>query len=295
MPVKAPLYKAPQRPAPPNLTFWTQGFGSWGHTGSDGNAAALSSTYGGFFVGLDALFANDVRAGIVGGYVRSDLDVDARLSSAGIDSGQFGAYAGWRVGGFNLRGGASYTFDNIDVSRTILFPGFIDRTSAHLNGNVGQAFGEIGYGMAFGNVAVEPLAGLTYVHIHDGSFVESGGVAALAGASANEDIGYSTLGARVATILPLANGTLLVPHLLAQWQHAFNDIVPVEALAFQSGGAAFTVAGVPIARDAAYVEAGLNWFVTPQIRFDVTYQGKFALDSSDTKNQTVKGNFIWNF
>src|SRR6185436_6166249 len=37
--------------------------------------------------------------------------------------------------------------------------------SARFHGNVGQVFGEIGYGMAFGSVAVEPLAGLAYVHV----------------------------------------------------------------------------------------------------------------------------------
>ena len=55
------------------------------------------------------------------------------------------------------------------------------RRSASFHGNVGQVFGEVGYGMAFGHVAVEPLAGLAYVHVRDGSFLESGGVAALSG------------------------------------------------------------------------------------------------------------------
>ncbi len=70
-------------------------------------------------------------------------------------------------------------------------------------------FGEVGYGMTFNQVAVEPLAGLAYVHLHNGAFLESGGVAALSGSSVNENIGYSSLGVRAATALPLANGTVL--------------------------------------------------------------------------------------
>ena len=191
------------------LTFWAQGLGGWGQADSDGNAASLTSRFGGFLSGVDARFGETWRAGFVAGYMRSDLNVDARASSAGIDSVQLGGYAAGRLGAFNVRGGASYSLDSIDTSRTIFFPGFTDKASARFHGNVGQVFGEVGYGMAFGSVAVEPLAGLAYVHVRDGSFLESGGVAALSGSSANENTGYSFLGVRAATFMPLANGTVL--------------------------------------------------------------------------------------
>ena len=55
-----------------------------------------------------------------------------------------------RLGAFNVRGGASYSLDSIDTSRAIFFPGFTDKASARFHGNVGQVFGEVGYGMAFG-------------------------------------------------------------------------------------------------------------------------------------------------
>ena len=128
------------------------------------------------------------------------------------------------LGAFNVRGGASYSYDSIDTSRAIAFPGFTDQTQAHFHGHVGQVFGEVGYGMTFNQVAVEPLAGLAYVHLHNGAFLESGGVAALSGSSVNENIGYSSLGVRAATALPLANGTVLVPRGSLQWQHAFGDV-----------------------------------------------------------------------
>ena len=191
----APGARGPSR----DLTFWAQGLGGWGHADSDGNAASLRSRFGGFLSGVDARFGETWRAGFVAGYMRSDLNVDARASSAGIDSVQLGGYAAGRLGAFNVRGGASYSLDSIDTSRAIVFPGFTDKTSARFHGNVGQVFGEIGYGMAFGQVAVEPLAGLAYVHVRDGSFLESGGVAALSGSSAKENTGYSFLGVRVAT------------------------------------------------------------------------------------------------
>ena len=237
-PVKAAPY-APSR----DLTFWTQGFGGWGQSDGDGNAASLTSRFGGFLSGVDARFGEAWRAGFAAGYLRSDLQADARQSSAGIDSVQLGLYATGRLGAFNVRTGASYSLDDIDASRGIFFPGFTDQTKARFHGNVGQVFGEVGYGMTFNHLAVEPMAGLAYVHLRNGSFLESGGAAALSGASSHENIGYSSLGVRMATFMPLANGTVLVPRATLAWQYAFGDVTPSAALAFQGTGTAFTVAG----------------------------------------------------
>src|SRR5262249_24339598 len=70
---------------PRDLTFWAQGLGGWGHADSDGNAASSKSRFAGFLSGVDAWFGDMWRAGLVAGYLRSNLNVDARLSSAGID------------------------------------------------------------------------------------------------------------------------------------------------------------------------------------------------------------------
>jgi outer membrane autotransporter protein len=287
-PAKAPAAREPSR----GLTFWALGLGGWGHADSDGNAASLRSRFGGFLSGADARFGDTWRAGLVAGYTRTDLNVDARASSAGIDSVQFGGYAGGRVGAFNVRGGASLTYDSIDTSRGVFFPGFSDQTHAHFHGNVGQVFGEVGYGMALGQVAVEPLAGLAYVHVHDGSFAESGGAAALSASASNQNLGYSSLGMRFASAVPLANGTVLVPRGTVQWQHAFGDVTPVTGLAFQGTGTAFTTAGIPIARDAALVEAGFDWRFSPQAKLGAFYQGELA---AHAQTHAFKGGFTWDF
>ena len=197
------------------------------------------------------------------------------------------------VGAFNVRGGGSYSLDSIDTSRAIVFPGFTDKASARFHGNVGQVFGEVGYGMAFGSVAVEPLAGLAYVHVRDGSFLESGGVAALSGSSANENTGYSFVGVRAATAMPLANGTVLDParHAAVAARLRRCD-ARLTALAFQGTGAGFSVAGIPIARDTALVEAGFDWRFAPQAKLGAFYQGELA---AHAQTHAVKGAFTWDF
>ena len=275
-----------------DLTFWTQGLGGWGHSDGDGNAASLTSRFGGFLSGVDARFGEAWRAGFAAGYLRSDLHADARQSSAGIDSVQLGLYATGKLGAFNVRTGASYSFDEIDASRGIFFPGFTDQTKARFHGNVGQVFGEVGYGMTFNHLAVEPMAGLAYVHLRNGSFLESGGAAALSGPSTHENIGYSSLGVRMATFMPLANGTVLVPRATVAWQYAFGDVTPSAGLAFQGTGTAFTVAGVPIARNSALVEAGLDWRFTPRAKLGLAYLGELA---ANAQSHAIKGAFTWDF
>jgi outer membrane autotransporter protein len=233
-----------------------------------------------------------LRVGLMGGYSHAKLNVDARGSSGTIDSAQLGAYGSMSVAGFHLRSGASASFSTIDTSRTVAFPGIADRTRGRFNGTTAQIFGEVAYSVAAGGVAIEPFAGLAYVHIHDAAFTESGGLAALSAAAGNAGIGYSSLGLRAGTLWTLANGTVIAPHASAAWQHAFGDVVPTAALAFASTGAAFTVTGVPIAQNAALIEGGIDWRITAQMTFGVAYQGELA---TNARTNTAKGNFTWNF
>ena len=97
-PLRWPPFPARRRPGltgpSRDLTFWAQGLGGWGHADSDGNAASVRSRFGGFLSGADARLGDTWRAGLVAGYMRTDLNVADRSSSAGIDSAQFGGYAG---------------------------------------------------------------------------------------------------------------------------------------------------------------------------------------------------------
>ena len=146
--------------------------------------------------------------------------------------------------------------------------------------------------MSFGRIAVEPFAGAAYVRVHDAAFAENGGIAALSGSASNENIGYSSLGVRAGTLWTLPNGTVLNPHAAVTWQHAFGDVTPIAALAFQNGGGAFSVGGVPIAADSALVEGGVDWRIAAQIKFGVEYQGELA---QHAQVHTAKGKFTWIF
>jgi len=76
------------------------------------------------------------------------------------------------------------------------------------------------------------------------------------------------------------------------WQHAFTDPTPGAALTFQSTGVGFGIAGVPLARDSALVEAGIDLRITAQATLSVSYLGQLAGSAQDN---AVKGQFTWRF
>ena len=147
-----------------------------------------------------------------------------------------------------------------------------------------QVFGEVGHQL-FAAGALEPFANLAYVHV-DGA-VNEFGLAAMTGWSKLATT-YTTLGLRGATQL---TGTLTARGMLG-WRHALGDITPLAALAFQSGGAAFALAGSPIARDALVAEAGLDLAIAPNASLGFSWTGQFAGQSHDN---AVKGNLVWRF
>jgi outer membrane autotransporter protein len=288
-PIKAPPLAAPVDT--PDLTFWAQGVGAWGKIDGDGNAADASRNLGGVFSGFDRRFG-DWRAGLAAGYSNSSVSVSARASSANIDTAYVAAYAGTSFWAWNFRSGATFAWNTIGTSRAIAFPGLSEQATTRYGAGEAQVFGELGYGMTFGAIAAEPFAGLAWVHLDTASFTETGGVSALAGTGNRDDVGYSTLGARVATYYLLQNGMALIPRASVAWQHAFGDVTPIAALSLQSIGAGFNILGVPIARDAALVEAGGDLQLTAQAKIGVSYAGQLANSAHD---HSVKGHFTWRF
>jgi len=288
-PVKAQPRAAPAQAS--DLAFWMQGIGAWGSINNDGNAADVSRNLAGVFTGFDRRFG-DWRAGLAGGYTNASLNVNARASSASIETGYLAGYAGTSVGAWNFRSGAAVSWNSVSTSRAIAFPGFAESASARYGAGEAQVFGEIGYGMALGALSAELFAGLAWMHLDTRSFNETGGVAALAAASRADDIGFSTLGGRAATNVPLWNGMVLTPRASAAWLHAFGTVAPTASLAFQSTGAGFAVAGVPLAREAALVEAGLDLQLGVQAKLGVFYAGQLASSAHD---HSVKGNLTWRF
>ena len=261
------------------LAFWAQGFGARGRIDGDGNAATVGRRHAGAVAGFDGA-VDDWRFGFAAGYSDSAVGVDARASSASVDSGHAALYGAGSAGAWNMRAGMAYSYHQIDTTRTVAFPGFVERTTAAYHGGTTQVFGEIGYGVGFGPVALEPFAGAAWVQARTSGFTEKGGVAALTGARNREEAGFATLGGRLATSVAVG-GMMLAPRLSAAWQHVLGDVTPVTTLSFASGGTAFEIAGAPLARNSALLEAGADLYLNAQTTLGILYQGQIARNAED--------------
>lgn len=269
------------------LAVWGQGFGSWGHTDGDGNAARLNRSTGGFFVGADTLVFDAWRFGAVAGYSHTSFDVKDRHSSGSSDNYHVGLYGGTAWGDLAFRTGAAYTWHDISTSRNVIFPGFGNSLKGDYNAATAQVFGELAYGFNAGGARFEPFANLAYVNLHTDGFTERGGVAALESPSSNTDATFTALGLRASTSFDLGGSTLTAKGMLG-WRHAFDDVTPLSTMRFAGDGNAFSIGGVPITRDTAVIEAGLDYAITPNATLGVTYGGQFGSGMSD---QSVEANF----
>ncbi|MDQ0350129.1 autotransporter domain-containing protein [Ancylobacter vacuolatus] len=263
-------------------TLWMQGFGGWGDTSGNGNAASISNTIGGVIAGLDVAVTDNVRAGLVGGFSRSSFDVDARNSSGDMDNYDIGIYAGGQFGAFALRGGASYSWHDVSVNRTVAFPGFVGLTEGDYTVGTTQLFGEVAYDFTVGAFEFEPFAGLAYLHLSGETFTETGtqtSGAALGVSLASQDTLYSTLGIRAATSVTVG-GYALTPSVTLGWQHAFGDTVSAATMLFQGGSTPFQVTGAPIAEDTLLLGAGIAYDISDRASLQVNYTGQLAGDAS---------------
>lgn len=261
------------------LLAWGHAFGAWGSSDGDGNAAALDRSIGGFLAGIDGAFSPDFRVGLLTGYSHTYFASDDRSSSGSSDDYHVGLYGGGRWDAFRITGGLAYTWHDIGTDRSVAFNGFSDRLSADYDAHTFQAFGEAGYRIDTATGFLEPFAGLAYVNLRTGAFSEDGGAAALAAAAQSTETTFTTIGLRATTDLGLsmprarAHGTL-------GWRHAFGDTVPQSTQAF-AGGDAFTIAGTPIAEDAAFIEAGLDFEIAAGARLGISYNGQIAADARE--------------
>jgi outer membrane autotransporter protein len=139
-------------------------------------------------------------------------------------------------------------------------------------------------------VRFEPFAGLAYVNVHADGFSEQGGAAALTAQSGDTGVTFSTIGVRASDTMTV-NGVDLTASGTLGWRHAWGDGTPMWAVAF-SGGGAFGIAGVPVARNAAIVEADLSAAIADNVSLHASYTGQFG---DGVTSQGVRGNLSIEF
>ena len=90
---------------------------------------------------------------------------------------------------------------------------------------------------------------------------------------------FTTLGVRPSTDISWG-GFNATARGMAGWRHAFGDVTPSSVVSFADSDS-FTISGVPIARDAGVIEAGLDFIARENITAAIIYGGQFGSRETD--------------
>ncbi len=265
------------------------GYAAWvdaghvgGHLDGDGNAARAEYSGNSTLVGAEYGFDNGWRIGVMGGSGRNDLNVRDRASKARIDSTMGGLYAGKSWGGLGLRGGLTFSKDDLSSHRRVAFAGVQDQAHADYKADTMQGFVELGYRMAAGAWEFEPYAQFAQVRVDGKRFAEDGGVSALSGKADDMRTDLATGGVRFNVNL---KGTAQQQSWLSlrgglAYRHAGGDRVPTATVAWQ-GGDAFGVQGTPLAKDSTVLEAGIGARLSERVLLEIGYSGQWSDEARD--------------
>ena len=272
------------------LVWWGQSVGSWGRVDGTGNSASLSRTTGGLLIGADMPAGEDSRIGIVGGYTRTALGVPQRGSSLSSDDDYAGVYAGGSIGALAWSAGADYTRHDADTVRRVATAGADASLRGRAAAHTAEFYGSAAYRISVHDAIIEPFAQAAYVKLATNSFKERDGAMALAVRGSQRAVVYTTLGTRAATHF-VFQGDAFSAYASAGWRHVSGDLRARSSLAFADTGA-FAVYGLPVARHALALSAGVDVEVNRSVRLGVSYDAQIASHATDA---ALKAQLNWRF
>jgi len=275
--------------------MWAQVFGNWRTMDGNSNVAKSRERDVGIFVGGDHGVGNGWRLGGAFGYTDSSITVDDRSAKSDVNSYSAILYSGKSFeagsGKINFTAGLAYTWHDIDSKRNINAAGERQELKADYSASTGQIFTDVGYAIPLTErVTLEPFFGADFSDLRTRGFSESGGDAALSGKSSTNHVGTTTLGLRAQTTFDVKETAARLRGMLG-WRHAYGDVNPEATMSFD-GSQPFTVAGNPLARDAAVMELGVDLAMSKNATLGLAYSGQFG-DGNRQNTGTV--NVSWRF
>ena len=269
---------------------WTSVWGHWGNHDGDGNATALSANGSGIALGADTSIGSAGRVGAVvakgQGTARSWTP---DTSSRHVDS-YAGLYADFRLDAFHLQAGAIYGWQKVTANRFIAVANIRGSAGSRYDANTSQGYLEGSYEVGFGHSSLAPFLNIAYDHLSTDPIHEHGSVAAFDVTGEGSSVTMGTLGAR--GNFQLTDDGDLRANVSLGWQHAWGDVTPTSSMRYAAGGPSFTIAGVPVAKNAAAFTGGISFLVAPKVSVDATYSGQFASHATD---QAARLSLTWMF
>jgi len=249
--------------AAPTYGAWGQALGGHVSQGARDQVDGYRANYGGLLFGADAAIGERWRAGGLFSYTNTSIrntgetDGDTmRVNAYGLIG--YASYAGapWYV---NLAAGVVQ--QDYDTSRTVNFTGFSGQANGQFTGKQYVARAEAGYPLAIGAYTVTPLASLTYSHLRQNGYTETGGNGAgLSVGDTHLTSATSDLGAKLERAFTTACGTV-VPYIQVSWRHEYGNAqqrINARFVADPTGETGFTTMGAGPTANMGVLLAGVT-------------------------------------
>jgi len=207
------------------ITSWLDIQGVMGELGGSKNAEDVDYRIYGPLYGMDYAITDHVTAGVTLGYSRIEMKTPHSVSKTTGNTYQGGAYVGVVYDSFHVTGSTRFAHSDLKSRRSVRFNA-IDRTaSSDTDANDVSVFFEAAYHVPMQqNVLVQPMVSVTYDHLDQGSFSESGLNSLDLDINGDEvDTLQTNFGVRVALFGRDDNGRYILPQLRLAYEREWLD------------------------------------------------------------------------
>jgi autotransporter-associated beta strand protein len=245
---------------------WFRALGTFADLDSSASAPGFNSRAGGFMAGFDGPVADNLRMGIAGGYGHTDLSAKDGENGS-LDTPRIAVYGSTNLAGVSIDALAGYGYDMIHAQRPIAATGAV--ASSHHNGQEANAALQASKPFAFGDITVQPAAGITYTHLFENTFTETGaGGFNLTNPTRDTDSLRPFVSASASQAFMTGGGMRIVPE--ADISYSYETMSNPPSLV-QVGGGSFTVAGATPSRNQLQIGGGVTMTMTNQLALHAAY------------------------
>jgi outer membrane autotransporter protein len=259
--------------------LWLTGFGGGGGIGGGGDAHGISYAMGGIAGGVEHHFDPALLAGVAFGYARSGYATSGISGNGNLNTFSAALYARYAPGNWYVDGVLGYGYGYGTLDRSIMFPGVTRGASGSPSANELLSGVETGYRITLTeHTALTPFVAMQGIAIFQNAAGESGaGAIDLHVRGASTASARGIIGAELTHLVPIGLPEPLLLTLRAGWGHEFANVSRSITASFDGlPGAAFTVHGVPVPRDAALIGIGARLAVRKSVDVFLSYDGSLA-------------------
>jgi outer membrane autotransporter protein len=275
-----------------NWNTWALGNGEFSRTTDLSSVQNYNTDAGGFLVGADYRWNENVVTGLYAGYeyTYGKYSGGSTLQGNGVN---FGGYASYAKKGFYADAVVGGGYTGFQTKRTINFS-TIDRTaSADANSPQFSAALNLGKDFEVGQFTLGPVGGVQYTYAGVAGFTETGADSLnLALGQQNANSLRTTLGGRVAYTWNLNKRITLIPEVRMSWQHEFlNNGQNVSASLDGGKGASFNYETTAAYRNSAFAGVGVTAQFSKNVGASVFYNVNFGSQNYQSNMVSVGLNF----